>query len=108
MDLVQLAAFAFLAGLTACGIAASLCELLGRQQVRFGEPFVSSEHLQRSVAVMIAAGPFMLVNDAEAAWRNGGISASTFALCGVAAVAWLTAAGLVLLALASAVLGPIG
>ena len=108
MDLVQLAAFAFLAGLTACGIAASLCELLGGQQVRFAEPFVSGAHRERSAAVMIAAGPFMLVNDAKAAWRNGAISTFTFALCGMAAVFWLTASGLVLLALASVVLGSAG
>lgn len=101
MDALAVGAFGFLAGSTACGIAASFFELAVRRAICFAEPFVSGAHPARSAAVLLLAGPFMLGNDALAARRSGAISQPALALCAAAAAIWLTAFGIVLLALAS-------
>lgn len=98
---VELLALTFLAGLTAAGIAATLLELAARRELRFARPFVSRDHLPRSILVTLLAGPFMLGNDALNARREGLISASGLGACGLAAALWLLGWGALLLALAA-------
>ena len=62
--------FTFLAGLTLCGLVGSALELATGRRLSFGEPFVANGHVLRSLAATAGAGPFMLVNEALAAWRR--------------------------------------
>ena len=66
MDGLQLALFAFLAGLTFAGLAGSTLELLFRRPVTLGMPFVSQDRILRSLGFTLLAGPLMLVNEALA------------------------------------------
>ncbi len=100
MSLVELILFAFAVGLTACGLAGSAMELIAGRKVAFAEPYVSSAHVLRSLAATACAGPFMLVNDALDARREGRISILALISCGCTAVAWTLALGVVLLAIA--------
>lgn len=93
-----LAVFALLAGLTSCGLAASVFELVLEREPRFAEPFVSPENLPRTAAVLLLVGPFMLGNDALAAFRAGLVSRLALGGCAAAALAWAAASGAVVLA----------
>ena len=50
MPSISLVAFAFVCGLTACGIVATLMELRGTGTVRFVEPYVSRRAILRSLS----------------------------------------------------------
>ncbi|MBZ9852165.1 hypothetical protein LB566_00010 [Mesorhizobium sp. CA13] len=100
MGPVELTAFAFLVGLTACGLVGSAMELVAGRKVAFTEPYVSSAHVLRSLAATACAGPFMLLNDALDARREGRISSVALVSCGCTAVAWMLALGIVLVAIA--------
>jgi len=100
MELVQASAFAIVCGLTASGVVASLLELAAGTRVRFREPHVSRSRPVISAARVVAAGPFMLGNEALAAWRDGRISLAALFSCGATAIAWCFAMGLVLLGIA--------
>lgn len=92
--------FTFLAGLTLCGLAGSAMELAAGRRLSFGRPFVSPDHLVRSLAATAGAGPFMLVNEALAAWREGRVSAVFLAGCAGTAAGWTLATGIVAVDLA--------
>lgn len=93
-------AMAFLSGLTVCGIAGTAMELAAGRSLSFAEPFVSSRYVLRSLASSLAAGPYMLVNDALRSREAGGISRPLFAVCLSVAVIWILAAGTVVIDLA--------
>ena len=101
MASLQLVAFAFLAGLTLCGVLGSLMELATGRRLSFTDPFVSPRYVLRSLACTMAAGPLMLVNDALDAWRSDGVSTAMLVSCAVSSAAWLLATGIVALDLAS-------
>lgn len=101
MDGFELALFAFLVGLTTCGLAGSAMELVWRRKIAFAEPYVSSSRLVRSLAATACAGPYMLANDALDARREGRISTLALLSCGCTALVWLLALGRVLLAAAA-------
>ena len=101
MAALQLVAFAFLTGLTLCGVLGSLMELATGRRLSFTAPFVSPRHVLRSLACTMAAGPFMLVNDALDAWHSDGVSTAMLISCAVSSGAWLLATGIVALDLAS-------
>ena len=108
MDGLQLALFAFLAGLTFAGLAGSTLELLFRRPVTLGMPFVSQDRILRSLGFTLLAGPLMLVNEALAAWRIGRIGLPLLALCTGAACMWVCAAGILILELAFCLAGLLG
>ena len=101
MGPVELTLFAFAVGVTACGLVGSAMELIAGCRLAFVEPYVSPSHIVRSLAVTASAGPFMLVNDALDARRQGRISTPALISCGCTAVAWALALGVVLIAIAS-------
>ncbi|ANT52072.1 DUF6949 family protein [Mesorhizobium amorphae] len=101
MGPVELVLFAFAVGLTACGLAGSAMELMSGRRLAFAEPYVSPTRIVRSLAATACAGPFMLVNDALDARRQGRISTLALISCGCTAVAWALALGVVLIATAS-------
>jgi hypothetical protein len=101
MGPVELTLFAFAVGLTACGLAGSAIELISGRRLAFVESYVSPAHLLRSLAATACAGPFMHVNDALDAWREGRISTLALISCGCTAMSWALAQGVVLTAIAS-------
>jgi hypothetical protein len=101
MGPIELTAFAFMVGLTACGLAGSAMELVCGRKVAFAEPYVSSAHLLRSLVATACAGPFMLANDALDARRQGRISSLALLSCGCTVTLWTLALGIVLLAMVS-------
>jgi hypothetical protein len=105
MHPLLLTAFAFLTGLTTCGLASTVMELVCRRRLAFVEPYVSADHIVRSLAATAFAGPFMLVNDAVAAYRERRISWIGLLSCLANAMLWALALGVVLLAFAFAAAG---
>jgi hypothetical protein len=101
MDALALAAFVFLAGLTASGVAGTAIELIVGKRLCLGEPFVSEDSVSRSLVLVLLAGPYMLANDAIRAnqERRIGIAglAGIFAFC----CAWLFATGVLILGVVS-------
>lgn len=63
MGPLELTVFAFVVGLTACGLAGSMMELVSGRKVAFTEPYVTPSHVLRSLFATACAGPFMLVNE---------------------------------------------
>lgn len=102
MPLLLPVAFAFLTGLTACGLIGTVLELACGRRLAFVEPYVSSDHVVRSLAAALA-GPFMLVNDAMAARRERRISLPGLLSCLSTAMLWALALGVVLLGLVFAI-----
>lgn len=95
MDDLLLPLFAFAVGLTVLGVAGTLLEIAAGRRLSFAEPFVTRASVARSLAASALAGPYMLVNDALAAWRDGGVNAVQFATCLMLATGWVLAAGIV-------------
>jgi hypothetical protein len=108
MGTLELTVFAFVVGMTACGLAGSMMELVSGRKVAFTEPYVSPSHLLRSLLATACAGPFMLVNDAVDARRERRISTLALMSCGCTAIAWSLALGVVVLAIASWTIGLLG
>ncbi|QKC71847.1 hypothetical protein EB815_23875 [Mesorhizobium loti] len=108
MAQMELFLFAFLVGLTVCGLTGSAMELISGRKVAFTEPYVSPSHVLRSLAATAGAGPFMLVNDALDARREGRISTVALLSCGCTAIAWSLALGIVTLAIASWMISLLG
>ena len=100
MQAVELICFAFLTGLTLCGLAGSTMELVAGRRLSFADPFVSPGHIPRSLAIAAAAGPFMLANDALDAWRSGDVSMLTLISCVLTSAGWALATGVVAIDLA--------
>jgi hypothetical protein len=89
-------AFAFLTGLTACGLVGTAMELVCGRRLAFAEPYIASGHVARSLAAAAFAGPFMLVNDALAARRERRISRLALLSCLCTSMLWALALGIAL------------
>ena len=96
---VELAAFAFLVGITVAGLSGSVMELITGCQLSFRSPYVSAEHIGRSLRNSVLAGPLMLANEAITARRAGEVSLGGLACCAVAAILWASATGVLVLEL---------
>lgn len=99
MDVTASIAFAFLVGLTACGLAGSAMELASGRKLAFAEPYVSPSHVLRSLGTTSVVGPFMLCNEALSAYREKRISAAAMLSCACTALVWVMALGVVLIAI---------
>jgi hypothetical protein len=97
MDMVASIAFAFLVGLTACGLAGTTMELASGRKLAFAEPYVSPSHVLRSLGATSVVGPFMLCNEALSAYRENRISAGAMLSCACTALVWIMALGIVLI-----------
>jgi hypothetical protein len=104
MDHIATVAFAFLVGLTLCGIAGSLLELSAGEKLSFAAPFFRRLHWLSFVLAVITAGPFMLLNDAVDARKAGTLTATGLIGCGLTVTIWATAIGIFLSAIAIRVL----
>lgn len=100
MTPLQQACYAFLSGLTLCGLLGTAMEIVAGHRLLFAEPFVSRRRVLLSLAAAAAAGPFMLGNEALAAWRAGSISAVLLVACVLMSAVWSLATGVVVLDLA--------
>jgi hypothetical protein len=98
MDGVASIAFAFLIGLTACGLTGSAMELASGRKLAFAEPYVSPSYVLRSLGATSVVGPFMLCNEALSACRENRISVAAMLSCACTALVWTVALGVVLLA----------
>jgi hypothetical protein len=98
MGVVASIAFAFLVGLTACGLAGSAMELASGRRLTFAEPYVSPSHVLRSLGTTSVVGPLMLCNEALSAYREDRISAAALLSCACTALVWVLAFGVVLIA----------
>ena len=95
MDFLWALAFAFAVGLTVAGLAGSLMEIATGTQLRMSEPFISRRRVTLSLAASAAAGPFMILNDAMSAVREGRIGRGRLATALVAACLWALSIGIV-------------
>lgn len=100
MHSLALMAYAFAVGLTLCGLAGATFELAAGRRLGFHPPFVRRERFAVSLALMVAAGPFMLTNEAIAARRAGAIDWTAAVLCGLGAGIWAMALGVLTVELA--------
>lgn len=100
MHSLALMAYAFAVGLTLCGLAGAIFELAAGRRLGFHPPFVRRERFGFSLALMVAAGPFMLTNEVIAARRAGAIDWTAAALCAVGAGIWAMALGVLAVELA--------
>lgn len=102
MATLLLLTYALAAGLTLSGIAASMLELATGRRAGFRPPFIERGRILSSVASAAAAGPYMLGNEALAAWREGIIGRRALAFWTGIAAAWALASGVILVELALA------
>lgn len=101
MGHVELFAFALFTGITVCGMAGTVFEMIAERPVSFAEPFVSRRALTRSLTATLLAGPMMLANDALTARRRRDISFAMLLSCCGTALCWSLAIGIVILELAA-------
>lgn len=96
MNMAEAGAFVFLTGITLCGVCGSLFELMAGARLSFAAPFFDRLHKLRFACAVVTAGPFMLGNDALAAWREGRIELAGLVCCAVTVLAWAFAMGVAL------------
>ncbi|PTE12084.1 DUF6949 family protein [Mesorhizobium helmanticense] len=101
MGPVEHTLFAFMSGLTACGLVGAAMELMSGRRLAFAEPYVSPKHMLRTLLATACAGPLMFINDALDSWREGHISTLVLISCGCTATIWALALGIALIDIAS-------
>lgn len=94
--------YAFTAGVTLSGVAATVLEIAAGGRAGFRPPFIGRDRLAASLGTTLAAGPYMLGNEALAAWRAGIIGTLTLIAWGAVAAIWALASGVVVVELALA------
>ena len=92
---IWLVAFVFLCGLTLAGLHGTVLEMWSGRRLGFAAPFVSRDHVVRSLVFTAACGPLMLVNEALDAFRNGRIGGAGVAGMALLSGIWLFLSGIV-------------
>lgn len=95
MDTLGALAFCFAVGLTLAGLIGTLLEMRHACRLTLGSPFVDPARVARSLGVSLAAGAFMLVNDALAARRRGAMGRPAFGVCLAIGAVWILSTGVV-------------
>ncbi len=108
MQLAAMLAYALAVGLTLSGLAGTAVEIATGRRLGFRPPFVTPERFARSLALTCAAGPFMLANEAIAAYKAGVIEARALAAWALVAMIWSLAAGILAVELALAASAHLG
>lgn len=103
MQQAALLAYALAVGLAFCGLAGTVIEIATGRRLGLRPPFVTPGRLGRSLALTLAAGPFMLANEAIAAYRTGLFPRSAVMLWAAVALAWSTAVGVLVVEFALSV-----
>lgn len=91
--------FVFLAGLTLCGLCASMLELLTGTRLSFSHPFLRRDRLAISLVMTAIAGPAMLMNDALKARSFGRMGNRELLAAAAVCVVWLLSLGVLLMEL---------
>lgn len=99
MQHAAMLAYALAVGLTLAGLAGTMIEMATGRRLGFRPPFVTRARVGLSLALAFAVGPFMLANEAIAAYRTGGIRPAALGLWAAVALVWSTAAGVLFLEL---------
>lgn len=94
MDQIWAFSFAFAVGLTIAGFAGSAMEIATGAPLRLAPPFVDRRRIALSLAASLAAGPFMLVNNALEAHRRGRVGLPALSICLVIGAGWALATGI--------------
>jgi hypothetical protein len=103
ISVVSFLGFALASGLAAGGIVATAAQMLTGQAPCFEPPFVRPSRIVRSLAVTALLGPYMLFNEALAAWEEQRIPPIVVATSGALSLGWALASGVVLVFLAGQV-----
>jgi hypothetical protein len=96
MPLSSLFAYAYLIGIAFSACAAAFAEILVKQPAGMREPFVSADHILRSLALVGIAGPYLLVRELKAAHEEKGLSVPLVITGVFLANGWALALGIVL------------
>lgn len=103
MTLMAAFVLAFLSGLSIAAASGYFIQWWSGVNAGFRPPFVTPHHMARSLAVTLAAGPFLLTREAIAAWRDRDIPRGLLGLCALVVPLWMTATGIVVLSLSERV-----
>jgi hypothetical protein len=96
MPLFVLFTYAYLLGFAASACAATLAELGAKSPAGMRAPFVTADHILRSLGLVAVAGPYLLFRELKSARQEAGLPLA-FALAGlVFANGWALALGIVL------------
>jgi Mn2+/Fe2+ NRAMP family transporter len=99
MPLWVLLTYAYLVGSAFAACAGSLIEMQAGEAAGLRSPFVSSQNIARSLALMLAAGPYLMLAELKQANREGRLTKST-AVTGLVFVSfWALASGILLVEL---------
>jgi hypothetical protein len=92
----SLFAYAYLVGIAFSACTTLFAELVVQRPAGMREPFVTSDHVLRSIALVALAGPYLSFCEVAAAREEGAISA-LHSLAALAVInAWALALGVVL------------
>ena len=94
---VWLVSFVFLSGLVFSGLGGTVLEIWGGRRLAFADPFVSRQHMFRSLWMTAMSGPFMLVNEAASALRERRIGVPSLFSCVLLSLTWVFLTGIVVL-----------
>jgi len=92
---IWLVTFVFLCGLTLAGIHGTILEMWSGRRLGFAAPFVSRDHVVRSLVFTAACGPLMLFNEALGAFRDRRVGGVGVAGVAILSGIWLFLSGIV-------------
>jgi hypothetical protein len=106
MQLSVLFAYAYLLGIAVSACAAKLAEIRVHRPAGMREPFVSADHILRSIALIAIAGPYLLFCELKASHREASGSLAVL-LTGLAVTnGWALALGIMLVEFMSVLTRP--
>jgi hypothetical protein len=94
---IWIVSFVFVSGLVVGGIVGVLLEMWSGRRLAFSEPFVTSRHPARSVALTAMAGPFMLFNEALESYRARRVGWTTVGGSAALSLTWAFLTGIVVI-----------
>lgn len=96
MSVGTLLVYAYLVGATSAGCVGSFIEWRSGRGLSLRAPFVTPNHIGRSLSLVLFAGPYLLLSELKAARARRAISVS-FAIIGLAfSTGWALASGILL------------
>jgi hypothetical protein len=105
MPLWVLLTYAYLVGSAFAACAGNLIEMRLGEPAGLRSPFVSHHYIARSLVLMLAAGPYLMLAELKQTGREGHLSLSA-AVTGLAFVTfWALASGILLVELMAQVTG---
>jgi hypothetical protein len=107
MPTVSVLTYAYLVGIACSACAASLAELLVRRPAGIREPFVTADHILRSLALVAIAGPYLLFCEIRQTRMESGLTAGLALLALIFVNGWALALGIVLVEFMSVLTRPL-